>query len=321
MRAIVIEETGGPEKLTLKDVAEPIPGEGEIAVRVAAAGLNFIDTYQRSGLYQVELPFTPGNEGSGTVGAVGAGVTDFAVGDRIAVGNAPGWYAEVVVVPADRAVKVPDEVTDDQGAAVMLQGMTAHYLVFDTFPLTPDNRCLVHAGAGGVGLLLTQMAKEIGATVITTVGSPEKVELSQAAGADLVIEYRKDDFAAVIEDRYGPEPLDVIYDGVGKATLQKGFPLLRKRGMMVAFGNASGPPDPMSPLELGKGSWFLTRPSLFHYVQTRAELVMRANAVFDLIAQGALDVRIGATFPLADAAEAHRALEGRQTTGKVLIKP
>jgi len=321
LRAIVINETGGPDALTLADVPEPAPVDGEIAVRVAAAGLNFIDTYQRSGLYQLDLPFTPGNEGAGTVIGVGAGGVDFKEGDRIAVGASPGWYAEIVTVPAEKAVKVPDSVSDDDAAAVMLQGMTAHYLVTDTFPLAGDSRCLIHAGAGGVGLLLTQMAKQIGATVITTVGTAEKAALSEGAGADLVINYSEDDFDRVIEHTYGPQALDVIYDGVGKSTLQKGFPLLRNRGMMVAFGNASGPPDPMSPLALGQGSWFLTRPSLFHYVQTRDELLMRADAVLGAVADGSLDVRVGATFALEDAADAHRALEGRKTTGKVLIKP
>ena len=322
MRAIVVHETGGPDQLRLEDVAEPEPGPGEMVVRVEAAGLNFIDTYHRIGLYPVELPFTPGLEGAGTVLRTGEEVEGFANGDRVAWCSALGSYAEQVVVPAEKAIPIPDGVGSDQAAAVLLQGITAHYLAADTFPLDVGDRCLIHAGAGGVGLLLTQIARMRGAYVITTVGSEEKVELSRAAGANDVIVYTDVDFKEAIEDIFGPHGLDVVYDGVGAATFDKGIDLLRPRGMMVTFGNASGPVPPIPPLLLSqKGSLFLTRPTMAHYLRTREELLSRAEDLLDWVAEGALEVLIGSEYPLSRAAEAHLALEGRRTSGKVLIRP
>ncbi len=319
MRAIVVHVTGGPEVLVLDEIDRPRPGAGQVLVETVAAGLNYIDTYHRTGLYAQELPFVPGLEGAGTVLETGDGVDGFATGDRVAWSTAIGSYAEATIVPADRLVHVPDGVALDTAAAVMLQGLTAHYLVRDTHPIEPGDACLVHAGAGGVGLLLTQMAKRLGATVYSTVGSEEKAELSRAAGADHVILYRDEDFVERVQEIGGERPLAVVYDGVGKDTLHLGFALLRPRGVMVAFGNASGPADPVDPLTLStNGSLYLTRPTLFHHIATREALDARAGELFAWIADG-LDVRIGARYPLADAADAHRALEGRQTTGKVLI--
>ena len=321
MRAIVIREAGGPEVLHIAELDDPTPGPGEVVVEVAAAGLNFIDTYQRTGLYPVELPFTPGLEGAGTVAAVGPGVTEVAVGDPVAWSTGAGSYAEQIRVPVDQLVPVPAGVGLDVAAALLLQGLTAQYLCEDTFPLEPGSTCLIHAGAGGVGLLLTQMAKRLGATVYTTVGSDEKADLSRGAGADHVIVYTREDFAERVEEIGGSRPLDVIYDGVGKATVPAGLGLLRPFGMMVAFGNASGAVDPIDPLALtANGSLFFTRPTLFHHIAAPGALQSRSERLFDLVADG-LDVRIGARFPLEAAADAHRAIEGRATTGKVLIEP
>jgi NADPH2:quinone reductase len=289
---------------------------------VGAAGLNFIDTYHRGGLYPLEFPFTPGLEGAGTVATVGDEVDGLSVGDRVGWTDVRGSYAERHVIPADRAIVIPDDLSTDVVAAVMLQGLTAHYLASDTFPLSQGDRCLIHAGAGGVGLLLTQVARMKGARVITTVGTEDKVELSKQAGADDVIVYTQVDFKDAVEDLVGPNALDVVFDGVGKATFDKGIDLLRPRGMMVTFGNASGPVPEISPLLLAqKGSIFLTRPTMAHYLRTREEFVGRASELFGWIAQGDLEVRIGASYPLAEAAEAHRALEARRTTGKVLLHP
>jgi len=322
MQAIEVTETGGPDVLVWVERPDPTPQPDEVIVDLAASGLNYIDTYHRSGLYDVDLPFIPGCEGAGRVSAVGSAVTDHAVGDRVAWAEAFNAYATKVPVKADRAVPIPDGVELDVAAAVMLQGMTAHYLVTDTHRLQAGEKCLIHAGAGGVGLLLIQMARNIGAEVFTTVGSAEKAELASKAGADHVILYRDVDFAAEVERIAGPKALAVVYDGVGKVTFEPSLGLLRPRGMMVTFGNASGPVEPVSPLVLGgNGSIFLTRPSLFHYVATREELVARASDLFDWIAAGWLDVRIGDRLPLSDAAEAHRRLEGRETTGKVLLLP
>ncbi|MDK1017810.1 MAG: quinone oxidoreductase [Actinomycetota bacterium] len=322
MKAIVVSEPGGPEKLVLTEVRDPIPGDDEILVSAIAAGVNFIDTYHRSGLYPMDLPFTPGLEGAGTILAVGPGVAAHRPGDVIAWTRAVGSYAEKVVVPCDQAIPLPDNISPSTAAALLLQGITAHYLATDTFPLREGDRCLIHAGAGGVGLLLTQIAKMAGAEVFTTVGSQEKALLSAGAGADHVILYNDTDFKEAVEQITGSRAIDVIYDGVGAATFLKGLDLLRTRGMMVTFGNASGPPPDISPLALaGKGSLFLTRPTMAHYVATRPELLSRTRDLFDWVAEGRLDVRIGAEFALADAAEAHRALEGRSTTGKVLIRP
>ncbi|HEX6301864.1 MAG TPA: quinone oxidoreductase [Acidimicrobiia bacterium] len=322
MKAIVVHEAGGPEMLALEQVAEPSPGAGDLLVEVKSAGLNFIDTYQRSGLYPLDFPFTPGLEGAGTVAAVGDNVTGFSVGDRVGWVGTLGTYAEKHIVPAEQAIPIPEELETDVAAAVLLQGITAHYLANDTFPLQEGDRCLIHAAAGGVGLLLTQIAKMKGATVITTVGTGEKAELSRAAGADDVINYREVDFKEAVGQSFGAHTLDVVFDGVGAATFDKGLDLLRPRGMMVTFGNASGPVPEISPLILAqKGSIFLTRPTMAHYIQTREELLGRANELFEWISAGRLDVRIGHEYPLELAADAHRALEGRQTTGKVLLHP
>ncbi len=322
MWGIQMDQTGGPEVLEWRELPDPTPAAGQVVVEVAAAGLNFIDTYQRSGLYPVALPYTLGLEGAGTVVAVGEGVSSLAVGDRVAWPAAAGSYAELVAVPADRVVTVPEMVGLDVACAAQLQGMTAHYLARDTYPLTSGSRCLVHAGAGGTGLLLIQIAKRLGAEVFTTVGSPDKAELASAAGADHVILYRDVDFAEAITSIAGPRPLDVVYDGVGASVFDQSLTLLRKRGTMATFGNASGPVPPVSPLVLSaNGSLFLTRPTLFDYIVERSELERRAADLFGWIESGDLDVRIGAKYDLEDAAEAHRGLEARQTTGKVLLIP
>lgn len=322
MHAIQVAEHGGPEVLKWVELPDPEPGPGQLLVDLAAAGLNFIDTYMRSGLYPRPLPFVLGNEGAGTVSAVGADVAGFAVGDRVAWTGVIGSYATKVLVPAAQALAVPAGVDLDVACAATLQGMTAHFLVTDCFPLQPGHKCLIQAGAGGVGLLAIQMAKMRGAEVFTTVGSADKVDLAKGAGADHVILYRDEDFGEVVERIAGPRPLHVIYDGVGQQTFERGLQVLRPRGMMVTFGNASGPVEPMAPLRLMQGgSLFLTRPTLGDYTLTRPELEARANDVFGWIAAGKLDVRVGARIPLAEAADAHRLLEGRGTTGKVLLTP
>jgi len=322
MKAIRIEAFGGPEVLRLADVPEPTPGAGEIVVRSEAAGVNYLDTYHRTGLYPNPLPLVPGMEGAGVVTGVGPEVTLFRVGDRVAWTNAIGSYSASVKMPAEKAVAVPEGVELRQAAAVMLQGMTAHYLTRSTFPLTKGHTCLVHAAAGGVGLLLVQMAKQRGARVIGTVGSEAKVALARGAGADELILYRQDDFVAAVKRLTNGRGVDVVYDGVGKETALKSLDCLALRGMMVFFGNASGPVGPIDPLLLSqKGSLFLTRPTLFHYVADRASLEARAADVLGDVAAKRLDVRIDRSFPLADAPSAHRALESRQTTGKLLLAP
>lgn len=322
VKAIVVSEKGGPENLVLRDVDDPSPGPGDLLVEVKAAGLNFIDTYHRGGLYPMDFPMTPGLEGAGSVRSAGSDVEGFAEGDRVAWVNSIGSYAELNLVAAESAIPVPDDVSDDEAAAVLLQGITAHYLAKDTFPLSSEHRCLIHAGAGGVGILLTQIAKLAGAEVITTVGTEDKAELSRESGSDHVIVYTQDDFKDVIVDAYGSNGIDVVYDGVGAATFDKGLDVLRPRGTMVTFGNASGPVPDISPLELmRRGSLFLTRPTMFDYIETREKLLERASDLFDWIAADKLDVRIGEHYALEDAAEAHRALEGRRTTGKVLLHP
>lgn len=322
VKAIVIRENGGPEKLVLEEIEEPVPGNDELLVEVIAAGVNFIDTYHRGGLYPMPFPFTPGLEGSGTVIGVGKGVSGFALGDRVGWTTALGSYAEKHVVPADKAVVIPDGVDIAVVAAGLLQGITAHYLARETFELKDGDKCLIHAGAGGVGLLLTQIAKMSGAKVVTTVGTDEKAALSRRAGADHTVVYTREDFKTSIIDLFGERSLDVVYDGVGRDTFMDGLELLRPRGMMVSFGNASGPPPEISPLILSqKGSLFLTRPTISDYIASRRELLARTEDLFAWIATGELEVRIGAQFALADAAEAHRALESRKTTGKVLLKP
>jgi len=322
MRAIRIEAFGGPEVLRLADVPEPVPGSGEIVVRCEASGINYLDTYHRTGLYPNPLPFVPGMEGAGVVTAVGPEVTLFRVGDRVAWTSAIGSYAASVKMPAEKAVAVPEGVELRTAAAVMLQGMTAHYLTTSTFPLAKGHTCLVHAAAGGVGLLLVQMAKQRGARVIGTVGGEPKARLARAAGADEVILYRQEDFLAAVKRLTNGRGVDVVYDGVGKETALKSLDCLALRGMMVFFGNASGPVGPIDPLVLSqKGSLFLTRPTLFHYVADRASLEARAADVLGQVAAKRLDVRIDRSFPLAEAASAHQALESRQTTGKLLLVP
>lgn len=322
MKAIQMTTTGGPEVLEWTDVADPSPGPTQVVVDVEAAGLNFIDTYHRTGLYPMTFPLVPGLEGAGTISAVGDEVDELAVGDRVAWSSGIGSYAQRVAVPAEQLVPVPDDVSSEVAAAAMLQGLTAHYLAIDTYPLEEGSKCLVHAGAGGVGLLLIQIAKMRGAEVFTTVGSPEKAELAQAAGADHVILYRDVDFGDAVEEVVGPHALDVVYDGVGQTVFDRSLELLRPRGMLVQFGNASGAVEPIAPLRLARGgSLFLTRPTLVHYVSPRPELLARASDLFAWIGSGALNVRIGATFPMSDAAGAHRALEARKTTGKVLLTP
>ena len=323
MWGIQIEEQGGPEVMQWAELPEPTAGPNQVVVELGAAGLNYIDTYQRSGLYPVALPYVLGLEGAGTVIEVGDGVDQLGAGDRVAWATAPGSYAEQVVVGADRVMLVPDGVDWDVAATVPLQGMTAHYLACDTFPLSQGDRCLIHAGAGGVGLLLIQIAKIRGAEVFTTVGTPEKAELAAAAGADHAILYREVDFAdATREIAGGDRPLDVVYDGVGQSVFTQSLGLIRRRGMMVTFGNASGPVDPVSPLQLSQhGSLFLTRPTLFDYSVTAEEIQRRADDLFGWIADGRLDIRVGAQFSLAQAADAHAALESRATTGKVILLP
>jgi len=322
MKAIVIETTGGPEQLSYRDVPDPEPEDGQVVVAIAAAGLNFIDTYHRSGLYPMDFPLIPGLEGAGSVIAVGNGVDGIAEGDTVAWAQSMGSYAEKKAIAADSVVSVPDSVDAKVAAAALLQGLTAHYLATDTFPLQPGDRCLIHAGAGGVGLLLTQIAVMRGAHVITTVGSDDKVSLSRDAGASEVINYNDRDFQKAIEDLFGPHAIDVVFDGVGGATFDKGLDVLRPRGMMVTFGNSSGPVPPVAPLTLTqKGSIFLTRPTMAHYLRTKEEASSRAADLFGWITDGKLDVRICDEFVLEDAANAHRALEGRQTTGKVVLIP
>ncbi len=322
MRSAMVTRQGGPEVIEVLETDTPTAGAGELLVRVAAAGVNFIDIYQREGVYPMEFPFVPGSEGAGIVEEVGSGVDEFAPGDRVAWASGRGSYQEVNSVSAGRAVPVPDEVDLETAAAVLLQGMTAHYLAHDTFALAAGDRCLVHAGSGGVGLLLTQMAKQRGAEVITTVGTREKVELSREAGADMVIVYSEDDFAHEIEAAYGKRPLDVVYDGVGAETFDRGLRLLRRRGLMVSFGNASGVVPPVRPLDLStNGSLFLTRPTLGDYTATREELTGRARDLFAMVARGELMVRIGGRYPLEEAALAQADLAGRGTMGKLVVIP
>ena len=323
MRAVQIHQPGGPEVLAISDVDTPTPSGNEILIEVKAAGVNFIDTYQRSGLYPMEFPFVPGLECAGVVIGLGDEVTTFSVGDRVAVGQGDGSYAEQRTAPAERVVALPDAVSFDHAAASMIQALTAHYLTVDTYPLRPGDRCLIHAGAGGTGRLLIQMAKHAGAEVFTTVGTPAKAELAASAGADHVINYNETDFAAEVRARAGTErPLDVVYDGVGASVFEASLGLLRKRGLMATFGNASGPVPPVSPLALmSGGSLFLTRPTLFDYTETRDDLVDRAAAVFGRIADGSLDIRIDSKYPLEAAAQSHVDLEARMTTGKLLLVP
>ncbi len=322
MKAILVQQTGGPEQLRLSEVPQPAPGPGEALVKIAAAGVNFIDVYHRTGLYKVDPPFIPGMEGAGVVEAVGPQVTEVAPGDRVAWAMSRGSYADFAVVPAWMLVKLPPALDFQAAAAVMLQGMTAHYLTHSTFALKPGDSCLVHAAAGGVGLLLVQMAKMRGARVFGTVSNDQKAELCRQAGADLAIVYTRQDFLAEVRRATDGRGVDVVYDSVGAATWEKSLDCLRPRGMMVSFGNASGPVPPFQPLLLSqKGSIFLTRPTLMHYCATREELLWRAGDVLSWVRAGSLKVRIERSYPLAEAAEAHRALESRATAGKLLLLP
>jgi NADPH:quinone reductase len=322
VQAIRVHQTGGPEVLRYERVDRPLPGAGQALIKIEAAGVNFIEVYQRRGLYRVPLPFTPGSEGAGTVVEVGSGVGDVRVGDRVVSQNLAGSYAEFALAPAERVVRLPNAVSSRLGAAVMLQGMTAHYLAFSTFPLRPGHVCLIHAAAGGVGLLLCQIARSRGARVIGTVSTEEKARLAREAGAHDVILYTQQDFQVETMRLTGQGGVDVVYDSVGQTTFSKGLDCLAPRGTMVLFGQSSGPVGSFDPQILNqKGSLFLTRPSLGHYVATRAELLERASAVLGWIQDGSLKVRIGREFPLSAAAEAHTELESRRTTGKVLLIP
>lgn len=323
MRAVVVRETGGPERLIVEDVAEPQPGSGEVRLRVEAAGVNFIDVYHRTGRMTLPLPFTPGMEAAGVVDAVGPDVTGVTVGDRVAHPFRPGAYAEAQIVAADRLVHVPDAVPLRLAAASMLQGLTAHYLTTSTFPLVAGHTVLVHAGAGGLGLLLSQVAVAAGARVITTTSTEEKAERSRAAGADAVIRYDREDVAVRVRELTGDRGVDVAYDSVGDATARASLASLTRRGMLVLVGESSGPIDPpILPSELKSGgSIFMTRPTLGDHVADTAELRARADALFGWIADGTVTVHVSEELPLEAAPEAHRRLESRATTGKVLLIP
>jgi NADPH:quinone reductase len=322
MKAIRVLQTGGPEVLRLEEVPEPRPGPGEAVVQLEAVGLNFMEVYQRTGLYRVSPPFTPGGEGSGRVVAVGQGVTTVGPGNRVVSVNLMGAYAELARVSAERLVVLPDSIDTKLAAAVLLQGLTAHYLAISTFPLEKGSWCLIHAAAGGVGLLLCQIARSLGARVIGTVSTPEKAALASEAGAEEIVLYTQQDFVAEARRLTGGSGVSVVYDSVGRTTFEGSLNSLRPRGMLVLYGQSSGPVAPVDPQILNsKGSLFLTRPSLVHYVATREELLSRAGDLFRWIEEGKLRVRVDRTYPLADAAAAHRALEGRETTGKVLLVP
>jgi NADPH:quinone reductase len=322
MKAIQIHETGGPEVLALADLPIPQPGPGQVLIRVEAVGVNFIEVYFRNGLYKASLPLTPGSEAAGTVEELGPGVTGFTAGDAVASVSVLGSYAEYALVPAAALVKVPESLTMQQAAAALLQGMTAHYLSHSTFPLKAGDTALVHAGAGGVGLLLTQMATRLGARVIATVSTAEKAELSRSAGASDVILYTEKDFAAEVKRLTGGKGVDVVYDSVGKTTFEGSLNCLRPRGMLVLFGASSGPVPPFDLIHLsGKGSLFITRPTLWHYVATRAELEQRSGDVLGWAARGELKLRTEHVYPLSEAAQAQTDLEDRKTTGKILLEP
>jgi NADPH2:quinone reductase len=322
MKAIRVHAPGGPEALKLEDVPDPTPGTGEALVALEAVGVNFIDVYFRTGLYKAPMPLTLGLEGAGTVTAIGPGVRDVAVGDRVAWTGLPGAYAEQATVPANRLVKLPDGLSARDGAASMLQGMTAHYLAVSTFPLTTGHTCLVHAAAGGVGLLLCQVARLRGATVIGTVSNEAKAALAREAGAHHVILYSKDDVVAETRRLTGGAGVDVVYDGVGVSTFEKSLDSLKPRGLMVSFGQASGPIPPVDLAILNqKGSLYVTRPSLMAYIASDAELHQRAADVLGWVRDGKLKLRIEHVYPLAEAAQAHRDLEGRKTTGKLVLIP
>jgi NADPH2:quinone reductase len=322
MKQIQVSKYGGPEELKLVDAPKPAPGAGQALIKIAASGVNYIDVYFRTGLNKADLPFTPGNEASGVVDSVGSGVTVVKPGDRVAHSMARGSYSEYALVPADQLVPLPTTVDKNSAAAALLQGMTAHYLTHTTWPLKPGDKCLVHAAAGGAGALVVQMAKMLGAIVYGTVGTDAKAAIAKEAGADETIIYTRDDFAVEVKRLTGGKGLDVIYDSVGATTFLKGLDLLRPRGMMALFGQSSGPVEPINPAILNpKGSLFLTRPTLMHYLLKREELLWRAGDVLKWIGSGKLKLRIEKTYPLADAAQAHRDLESRKTAGKLLLIP
>jgi NADPH:quinone reductase len=322
VKAIRVHQTGGPEVLRLEDVPDPAPESGETVVRLEAIGLNFIEVYQRTGLYRSTVPFTPGGEGAGRVVAVGKDVSAVRPGDRVASTSLRGSYAELARVPADKLVPVPDDVETGLAAAVLLQGLTAHYLAISTYPLTEGSWCLIHAAAGGVGLLLCQIAKARGARVIGTVSTEEKAALASEAGADHVVLYTRQDFVSEARRLTRGRGVAVVYDSVGQSTFEGSLNSLAPRGMLVLFGQSSGPVPPVDPQVLNaKGSLYLTRPTVTHYTATRDELLTRSRDLFVWMESGRLQVRIDRTYPLADAAAAHRALEGRETKGKVLLLP
>ena len=318
--AIRIHETGGPEVLKWEEVEVGEPGPGQVKLRQEAAGLNFIDVYHRTGLYPQALPFIPGVEGAGVVESVGPGVSDFGRGDRVAYAGAIGGYAEERLIDADRLVKLPDGLSTEQAGAMMLQGLTAHMLLRGVYSVVPGDTILIHAAAGGVGLIVCQWAKALGATVIGTVGSDEKAELARAHGCDHPIVYTREDFVAEVERITSGAKLPVVYDSIGKDTFLRSLDCLRRRGLMVSFGNASGPPDPIAPGVLQqKGSLFLTRPTVNDYTSTRAELETAARELFAVVASGKVKVEINQRFPLMNAAEAHSALEARKTSGSTIL--
>jgi len=322
MQAIQILTTGSTDVLTLRDLPTPTPGPGEALIRIEASGVNFIDTYFREGRYPAQLPYTLGQEASGIVVSVAPDVTNFKPGDRVAWCLVPGTYAQLAVAPADRLIALPDHVSFQQAAAAMLQGMTAHYLAHSTYPIQSGDEVLIHAGAGGTGLLLIQMAKARGARVFTTVSTEEKAALARAAGADEIILYTQEDFVAKIKTLTQGKGLPVVYDSVGKSTFEQSLQCLQPRGLLVLFGGASGAVPPFDLIRLSTmGSLFITRPTLKNYVATRADLEARAKDVFDGVANGTLKLRLEHTYPLADAAHAHRDLESRKTTGKLLLIP
>ncbi|HEX2217874.1 MAG TPA: quinone oxidoreductase [Gemmatimonadales bacterium] len=322
MKAIRVHATGGPEVLRLEDLPVPVPAAGQVLIRVEAAGVNFVDVYHRTGLYPLPLPLTPGREAAGVVERAGDGVTRLKAGDRVVSESVIGGYAEYALVAAERAVPLPAEVDSRLGAAVMLQGLTAHYLAYSTYPLRSGDTCLVHAAAGGVGLLLCQIASRLGARVIGTAGTEEKARLAREAGASDVILYNEVDFVAEAKGLTGGVGVQVVYDSVGRTTFLEGLDCLVPRGLMVLYGQSSGPVEPLPPQVLNqKGSLYLTRPSLAHYVAATTELHRRAEELLGWVQDGSLKVRIGDEFPLESAADAHRALEGRKTTGKVLLIP
>ncbi len=323
MRAIQVSETGGPEVMRLVELADPVAGDGQLVVETSASGVNYIDTYHRAGVYPKPLPFGLGLEGVGTVRELGSGVEGFRVGERVAWCETPASYAERVAVPAAQAVRVPDAVTDEQAVGALLQGMTAHFLVTATYPVARADAVLVHAAAGGVGLLLTQLASARGARVIATVSTDEKAALARGAGAAEVINYTGlDDLAGEVRRLTGGDGVAVAYDGVGRDTFDASLASLRRRGTMVLFGAASGPVPPVDPQRLSAGgSLYLTRPTLFHYVATRPELEWHSGEVFAAVADGTLDVRVGHRYPLAEAARAHEDLQARRTTGKLVLLP